>query len=202
MDRTSIFALAELRQATAHFILRDLNIFPLWKQAGGFCNLVGSLRTGLLIQHLDIDVHAYTPLLNTEISFAIMGRLARHPAVKAIQFSNRLHTEEECLEWHCLCEYPDATGKKQEWQLDCIHIRKGSLYDGHFERVADAILKQLTPERRMTILSLKYQTPGQDVIPGIVYCRAVLEDNVQTWNEFCQWRNEHRNIDLMHWIPG
>lgn len=33
----------------------------LWQEAGARAEVVGSLRSGLLCRHLDIDLHVYTP---------------------------------------------------------------------------------------------------------------------------------------------
>ncbi len=55
----------------------------------------------------------------------------------------------------CIVSLPDNT----PWQIDMIHILKGSRYDGYFERVAERIATVLTPETRNTILQLKYETP-------------------------------------------
>lgn len=65
-----------------------------------------------------------------------------------------LATEERCLEWHAW--YEDQEGEL--WQLDMIHIEKGSRYDGYFEEVARRISAALTDETREAILRLKWET--------------------------------------------
>ena len=47
-------------------------------------NLVGSLRTGLLMKHRDIDFHIYSSPLNLADSFLAMARLAENPSIKRI----------------------------------------------------------------------------------------------------------------------
>lgn len=63
-------------------------------------NLVGSLRTGLLMKHRDIDFHIYSSPLNLTDSFQAMARLAENPSIKRIECANLLHTAEACIEWH------------------------------------------------------------------------------------------------------
>ena len=46
------------------------------------------------------------------------------------------------------------------WQIDMIHIVKGSRYDGYFEKMAERITAVLTDETRQAILKLKYETPA------------------------------------------
>lgn len=62
------------------------------------------------------------------------------------------------------------------WQLDMIHIEKGSRYDGYFEEVARRISAALTDETREAILRLKWETPDTEKIAGIEYYMAVLRD--------------------------
>ena len=80
-----------------------------------------------------------------------------------------LATEERCLEWHAW--YEDQEGEL--WQLDMIHIEKGSRYDGYFEEVARRISAALTDETREAILRLKWETPDTEKIAGIEYYMAV-----------------------------
>ena len=47
-----------------------------------------------------------------------------------------------------------------------IHIRKGSRYDGYFEKVAERISSVLTDETKRTILQLKNETPESEKIMG------------------------------------
>lgn len=93
-------------------------------------NLVGSLRTGLLMKHRDIDFHIYSSALNLTDSFQAMARLAENPSIKRIECANLLHTAEACIEWHAWYQNEE----NELWQMDMIHIREGSRYDGYFER--------------------------------------------------------------------
>ena len=55
-----ILDLARRNQQKARKIIEDTKIIPIWESIGARVNLVGSLSTGLLMKHLDIDFHIYT----------------------------------------------------------------------------------------------------------------------------------------------
>ncbi len=52
---------------------------------------------------------------------------------------NLLYTVEACVR---VAWYQDMVGEL--WQIDMIHIRKGSRYDGYFEKVAERISAVMT----------------------------------------------------------
>ncbi len=55
-----IIELAEESQNRAWEVIRDAKIMDAWTSIGATVNLVESLKTGLLLNHLDIDFHVYT----------------------------------------------------------------------------------------------------------------------------------------------
>ena len=195
MDKLSTLAAAN--QQRAQEVIRDSGIESIWRSVGAEPHLVGSLRTGLLITHRDIDFHIYSPSLNIADSFAAMTRIAANPRIRRIEYGNLLDTSEECLEWHAW--YADADD--QLWQIDMIHMPKGSAYDGYFERVADRIGAVLTDETRRAILQIKYDTPDEVKIMGIEYYRAVLGDGVRTYAEFEAWRAANPVEGILEWMP-
>ena len=79
MDKLSTLAAAN--QQRAQEVIRDSGIESIWRSVGAEPHLVGSLRTGLLITHRDIDFHIYSSPLRLEESFAAMTQLAADPAV-------------------------------------------------------------------------------------------------------------------------
>lgn len=181
----------------AQEIVRDSQLVEIWRSVGAEARPVGSLRSGLLMKHRDIDFHIYSSPLRLEESFAAMARLAADPAVERIECRNLLATEEACVEWHAA--YRDRDGDL--WQLDMIHIVRGSRYDGYFERVADRIAAVLTPETRRAVLRLKYDTPDDVKIAGIEYYAAVLRDGVRTYDAFVEWRRTHPLTGIVEWMP-
>lgn len=194
----SFRAIAARNQQKAWEIIRQTNIISIWESIGAEINLVGSLRTGLLCTHHDIDFHIYSSPLQVADSFRAMAALAENPRIRKIEYTNLAATEEACLEWHAW--YEDAPGEC--WKLDMIHIRKGSRYDGYFEKVAEQISAVLTDEQKEAILRLKYQTPATEELMGIVYYQAVIRDGVRTYAEFETWKKQHPVTGIIEWMPG
>ena len=193
----NILELAKRNQQKAWEIIEDTRIVRIWEGMGAKVNLVGSLRTGLLMKHRDIDFHIYTSPLDLSASFRVMAELAENTSVKKIEYTNLLHTVEACIEWHAW--YQDMEGEL--WQMDMIHIQEGSRYDGYFERVAERISAVLTDEMRLAILNLKYETPDTEKIMGVEYYQAVIQDGVCSYPEFEEWRRLHPVVDVVEWMP-
>lgn len=192
-----LIEIAQTNQHRAHEIIQELNLIPLWASINVEAHLVGSLRMGLLMKHLDIDLHLYSDPVSLADDFRIIARLAQNHRIKQIEYANLLDTEEACLEWHLHYEDP----LNQMWQIDMIHILKGSRYDGYFEQMADRIVAALTDETRHTILQLKYETPESEKIMGIEYYQAVLRDGVKNYAEFETWRRQHPVTGIVTWMP-
>ena len=192
-----ILELAKRNQQKAWEIIEDTRIVRIWEGIGAKVYLVGSLRTGLLMKHRDIDFHIYTSPLDLSASFRAMAELAENTSVKKIEYTNLLHTEEACIEWHAW--YQDMEGEL--WQMDMIHIQEGSRYDGYFERVAERISAVLTDEMRLAILKLKYETPDTEKIMGVEYYQAVIQDGVRSYPEFEEWRRLHPAVGVVEWMP-
>ena len=192
-----LIEIAQINQQRAHEIIQELNLIPLWASINVEAHLVGSLRMGLLMKHLDIDLHLYSDPVSLADDFRIIARLAQNHRIKQIEYANLLDTEEACLEWHLHYEDP----LNQMWQIDMIHILKGSRYDGYFEQMADRIVTALIDETRHTILQLKYETPESEKIMGIEYYQAVLRDGVKNYAEFETWRRQHSITGIVTWMP-
>ncbi|WP_165026156.1 phosphoglycerate mutase family protein [Dysgonomonas sp. ZJ279] len=192
-----ILKLAEQNQQTAWKILEDTRIISAWEHIGATVNLVGSLKSGLLMKSRDIDMHIYTDRLDVAESFSVMQELAERLSLKEVQYINGIDTEEECIEWHTLYEDKD----RNTWKFDMIHIRRGSKYDGKVEHATDAIIRQLTPEIRETILQIKYDVPDGVMIPGIEIYYAVFTGGVKSYEELEQWRRTNPMTNSLDWLP-
>lgn len=96
---------------------------------------------------------------------------------------------------------PGMKMRKNRWQIDLIHIRKGSRYDGVVEKVTNAIIERLTPEIRDTILRIKFETPDELKIPGIEIYRAVLTGKVKNYKEYIAWIQTNPISNTLDWIP-
>ena len=130
-----ILEVAKRNQQRAWEVIMDTDIIRIWEGIGAEVNLVGSLSTGLLMRHRDIDFHIYSFPLEISDSFRAMSELAENPSIKKIECVNLLHTVEACVEWHAW--YRDADNAL--WQIDMIHILEGSRYDGYFEKFAERL---------------------------------------------------------------
>lgn len=192
-----ILDIAKQNQQKAWKVINDTGVVEIWESAGAEVHLVGSLRTGLLMKHRDIDFHIYSSPVTLSGSFGAMAKLAENPSVKRIECVNLLHTVEACVEWHAWYEGTEG----ELWQLDMIHIRRGSRYDGYFEEVAKRISAALTDETRQAILRLKYETPDAEKIMGVEYYQAVLRDGVRSYAEFKEWRKLHPMAGVVEWMP-
>jgi len=200
LSDAELVALAESILARAREVVRRSGVIEAWERIGATVRPVGSMATGLMMKHRDVDFHIYTDALDPAESFRAVSAICADPRVSQLEYRNLADTDEACLEWHVLY---DLDG--EVWQIDMIQIRKGSRFDGHFERVAERINAVLTPETRDAILRLKYLTPDAEHIPGIAYYHAVFADGVRTWPQFTDWLREHQasapapSIDL--WCP-
>lgn len=192
-----IFEIAKQNQEEAWKVVENSGVVKAWESIGAEVNLVGSLRTGLLMKHRDIDFHIYSSPLTLSNSFQAMALLAENPNVKKIECVNLLHTVEECVEWHAFYQEPDG----ECWQIDMMHIKRGSRYDGYFEQVADRIAAVLTDETRQAILQLKYDTPETEKAMGVEYYQAVIRDGVRNYADFEEWRRQHPVTGVIEWMP-
>lgn len=191
-----IVPLADATQKQAREVIRQSGIREAWESIGAKVNQVGSMATGLLMKHRDIDFHIYTDKLDATESFKAISRICVNPNVIRLEYRNLAATDEACLEWHV---WYNLDG--EEWQIDMIQILRGSQFDGYFEHVAERIKAALTPERRRTILELKYLTPSEEHIAGIEYYQAVIADGVRTYVQFTAWRKEHPMTGINQWCP-
>lgn len=169
----------------------------LWELAGTEVRLVGSLRMDLMAKHRDIDLHVYSSGITEESSFAIASKMAKNPAIIEIKCLNGLNTEEHCIAWHLKYKMTDD----EIWQIDIIHIEKGTQYDGFFEEMADRIVKVLTPKAKEKILTLKFLTPDNEEIHGVEYYEAVLADGVDSLREMREWLKIRRSKPSYYWMP-
>jgi hypothetical protein len=59
----------------------------------------------------------------------------------------------------------------------------------------------MTPEQKLTILSIKNDTPTDLKIKGIEIYQAVIRDNVKNFTDFLQWRNINYTEEIIEWMP-
>ncbi len=191
-----IMPLAEAMQERAREVIRQSGIREAWESIGAKVKQVGSMATGLLMKHCDIDFHIYTDTLDVAESFKAVSRICANPNITRLEYRNLSATDEACMEWHA---WYNLGG--EEWQIDIIQILCGSQFDGYFEHVAERINAVLTPENRRTILELKYLAPSEEHIAGIEYYQAVIAYGVRTYAQFTAWRKDHPMTGINQWCP-
>ncbi|MEI3533763.1 MAG: phosphoglycerate mutase family protein [Alphaproteobacteria bacterium] len=194
-NTTDYAAAAQKNETLAHAVILKSGIIPAWKNIGAEINLVGSLKIGTLGKHPDIDFHTYTPELDIRQSFAVMAQIAQNPQARHIEFVNLADTEECCFEWHIW--FDDNNGTL--WQIDIIQIKRGTKYDGYFEKQAEEIKAAMNEEMRQTIIRLKFETPDNFKIAGIEYYKAVIQDGITNFDDFLKWRKSHNFEGIIKW---
>ena len=192
-----IFQLAKQRQHEAWTVIEDTDVMNIWSSMGATINLVGSLKTGLLINNRDIDFHIYTDPFNLADSFSAMSKLAENKGIKKISYTNLLDADDKCIEWHAL--YDDQGGNT--WQIDMIHILNGSPFVGYFENVAERISAVLTHELQEAILKIKNAIPMDQKVMSIQIYQAVIADGVRSIEEFCRWKEQNTTDGIIQWMP-
>jgi len=181
----------------AREVMSELQVVEAWQAAGARVELVGSLRTGLLVRRHDIDIHIYSDPFRMEAGFEALARMAAGGKLREVICRNLLDAEDCCVEWHAICE-PQAG---ERWQIDMIHMPAGSRFDGFFEDVAERIGRVLTPETRRAILAIKDAAPEDKPVIGIRVYQAVLEGGVRDWAGFERWEREHPAEMISLWKP-
>lgn len=192
-----ILKLAAENRKRAFSVIGQSGVIGCWQSIGAKVNLIGSLKTGLLMKHRDIDFHVYTPRLDVAESFRAMARLAENPRIVKTEYVNLAAAEDACLEWHAQYQSDDGN----VWQLDMIHMAENCRWNGYFEEFADRINAAAGAGERETILRLKYETPDDTKIAGIEYYMAVLRDGIKNYEDFVRWRRQHRTDGIIDWMP-
>ena len=184
-------------QKEAWSVIEKTDIIKHWTSIGATINLVGSLKTNLLINNRDIDFHIYTNPFKLSDSFLAVSRLAENKFIKAINYTNLLEAEDKCIEWHAT--YEDQNG--DSWQIDMIHILNESPYAGYFENVAKRISMVLTQETLEAILRIKSEIPDDRKIASIQVYRAVIEGGIRNIGGFWSWEKQNADDSIITWVP-
>jgi hypothetical protein len=192
-----ILELAYKNQKKAIEIINELKLIEIWQSFGAKANLVGSLKTGLLMKNRDIDFHIYSDKFSITNSFRAVAEIANNKRIKQVSYTNLIDTSEMCIEWHAW--YQDSN--EELWQIDMIHILNESPYAGKFEMVADRISSVLTPEYKIAILSIKNDIPDNNKVKGIEIYQAVIRDGIKNYAEFTDWKEKQNQTGIIDWMP-
>lgn len=71
-------------------IIAKLEIQKTWENLNSTCNLVGSVKTGLIMNKLDVDFHIYSNDFSIEKSFSAIAQISRNPKIKEVTYRNLL----------------------------------------------------------------------------------------------------------------
>ncbi len=190
-DATNLLAHQDALQSEASAVLDDLGLFAHLQGAGEVVP-IGSYTLGLMVWR-DIDLSVYCISLSADRAFAALRPLASHPRVVRLNFDN----------WrgpNGTADFPDGyywgiryrAEAEREWKIDLWFLPD----DLPRKEAARAALmrRQLTPETRLAILSLKeiwHRVPsyGRGVSSIDVY-DAVLQHGVRTRSAFARYLRE------------
>jgi hypothetical protein len=178
-------------QAEAEVVSADLELDGLLPAVGN-PRLVGSTALGLMVRP-DLDITVVCPELGyaaAELVAQIGARLAMHPRVWRVLFRN------DTGEWNTDPAYPDGlylglgyrSEPGQDWNLDIWFVDEPDRQPDL--AAADAIAARLTPDARIAILEIKQalvDEPPVRRVPSYYVYTAVLDDGVQTPEQFSEW---------------
>jgi hypothetical protein len=180
-------------------IIAELEIQKTWENLNSTCNLVGSVKTGLLMNKLDIDFHTYSNDFSIEKSFSAIAQISRNPKIKKVTYRNLLDVDDMCLEWHLW--YKET--QERIWTIDIIHIKNESAYAGVIERVTEKIKSVLTEKQRQIILKIKWESEKRsEKYSGIDIYQAVIDEGIANFEDFKTWNKNKKNIAISMWEPS
>ncbi|MBA2681472.1 MAG: hypothetical protein H0U76_24120 [Ktedonobacteraceae bacterium] len=173
-----------LLQDEAQQVLDDLTLIEVLS-AAGVVKQTGSSTLGLMVWR-DVDLQVSSPGLEIAQAFTLLHPLLTHPRVKQVRYLHqsdhfKLNGLDERYFFMVFYEPED----QPEWKLDISFWLGEGI---HPEPVQEAIVQQLTPETRLTILRIKeawYQLPAyrSEVYSTDIY-DAVLQHGVRSLSEF------------------
>lgn len=191
--------LAKNNLKRAKEIIKELNIVEVWKSVNAKANLIGSVKTGLMMNNLDIDFHVYSEIFSIEDSFEAISKIALNSRIKKITYFNFLSDEDKSLDWHLHYQDTDL----RNWRLDIIHLMNESPYVGKTERVTDKINTLMNDDIRKNILKIKWDAEKIGMkATGIEVYKAVIEDKVKTIDEFIKWKETQQQESFNMWEPS
>ncbi|MCM3786717.1 hypothetical protein M3231_27665 [Neobacillus mesonae] len=192
-----ILQVAEDNFRTANKILADLELFKLWKDAGGEPILVGAAAYELIINP-DIDLEIYTDQPDVLSGFKVLEHCARNPKVIKARYSNHLDDEDKGIYYRLDYKSDDDN----VWKIDMWLLAHD--HPGPCARdLVESLKASLTEQHRHSILTIKQQLQSEpDLnIPSIQVYEAVLDHQIRTLEELKDWCKSRAEQGLTFWKP-
>ncbi len=194
---SAILSRAETRKRIAECILGELDLMNRWNRFGT-CNVVGAVAYNLVVAP-DIDMEIFCPAPRIEDGFEVLKACAIHPRVVRARFWNALGPPHFGLYWRIDYDY-----EGEHWKIDMWSMAE-SYSEPCGTHLTEPMRRALTREYRETILRLKEAVRADDTLecPSIQIYRAVLDDDVATFEELRGWLPRHPLTGVVTgWKPG
>lgn len=182
-------------------VIENLNLIPLWKDAGGDPYLVGAVAYDLALSP-DIDMEIFCKIPRIEDGFRILNTCAHQPGCRAARFRNEMDGPDQGYYWQIRYQQPEG----RFWKIDMWSVRID--HPGPTSRDMITPMRQaLDRERRQIILTLKQAVADDPNVtcPSIFLYQAVLADCVRNYDELLNWLSNHsvEGINDWHqWLPN
>jgi hypothetical protein len=103
-----------------------------------------------------------------------------------------------CLAWHL--SYQETP--ERIWTIDMMHIKNECPYAGVIERVIEKINAVMTDKLRQTILKIKWESEQQqEKFHGIDIYQAVIDEGIETFEDFIMWKQNKNDVGISLWEP-
>lgn len=208
MEEAEIIARADRLQQMAFALLDQLHYHDLWKAQGGTPLLVGSARTGLMVEpNLDFNILMAEDRPDIDACFAVLRALADDTEAfddVFLHLGSRLTKPQPYISI--------SIGFKHEgevWGFDNLVFPHHHPEAQYASQTTEAILRLLDDEKRLRILKIKqerletygiHQFGGPGPASVEIY-RAVFDGSARTLAECENWTARHPREDYYAWLP-
>lgn len=179
----------------ANLILDELDLLNLWNAVGEPV-LVGAAAYNLIFNR-DIDMEIYCDHPEVASGFQILESCVKNPKVIGARFANHLDGEDQGIYFQL--KYKDENDLK--WKIDMwllAHDHPGPCA----KDLVEPLNRVLTDESRESILTIKNQIRlNAESIASIRIYEAVIDYNIQTYEEFMEWHSKYAPKGLTSWKP-
>ncbi|MEC0238483.1 hypothetical protein P4H66_01180 [Paenibacillus dokdonensis] len=179
----------------ANLILNELDLLNLWSVVGEPV-LVGAAAYNLIFNR-DIDMEIYCDQPEVASGFRVLENCVKNPKVIGARYSNHLDGEDQGIYFQLRYkDENDLIWKIDMWLL--AHDHPGPCA----KDLVEPLNRVLTDQSRESILTIKNQiTLNAESIVSIRIYEAVIDYNIQTYEEFMKWHSKYAPKGLTSWKP-